>query len=268
MTTLKTTFEGLEDTIAGLLEEYGLENGRDFYIDGTIRTVSEQVANDIISVLSDFELPGQTNMRKLDEQYNISLIGQGEEDVDSLQIGNDQVAIKHIGEGFVRVYVNNELAETFDNGSAAFKYVKALQENLAEADNEIVSAMSAEAGEDLMKISNITEGWDDMMKAVKDKSGPQPNGGAGVKKGKRYGGAEQNDDAEEKDGEGQTVKRGRGRPKKVREGLNTIRAMRKQVAEALARIESLPEDQRNSVRVQSVVQALEESVRTAIKKAM
>ena len=270
-TTLKTTFEGLEDTIAGLLEEYGLENGRDFYIDGTIRTVSEQVAQDILSVLSDFELPGQTNMRKLDEQFNISLIGQGEEPVESLRIGSDSVDIKHIGEGFVRVYVNNELAETFDNGSAAFKYVKALQENLAEAEQEIISAMTAEAGEDLMKISNITEGWDDMLKDVKSKSGPQPNGGAGVKKGKRYGGADQDDDAKEeapKDADGNPVKRGRGRPKKVREGLDTIRKMRKQVAEALARIERLPEDQRNSVRVQSVVQALEESVRTAIKKAM
>jgi hypothetical protein len=40
------------------------------------------------------------------------------------------------------------------------------------------------------------EGWDDMMKAVKDKAGTQPNGGAGVKKGSRYGGSKQTDKPE------------------------------------------------------------------------
>ena len=48
-------------------------------------------------------------------------------------------------------------------------YVKALQENLAEAEQELMSAITAEAGEDLMKVSNITEGWEDMLKAVKDR---------------------------------------------------------------------------------------------------
>jgi hypothetical protein len=41
---------------------------------------------------------------------------------------------------------------------------------------------------------DVTEGWDDMMKAVKDKSKPQPNGGAGTKKGRAYGGAAQKDE--------------------------------------------------------------------------
>lgn len=39
------------------------------------------------------------------------------------------------------------------------------------------------------KDKSVDEGWDDMMKSVKDKAGAQPNGGAGVKKGKAYGGA-------------------------------------------------------------------------------
>jgi hypothetical protein len=38
------------------------------------------------------------------------------------------------------------------------------------------------------------EGWDDMMKAVKDKAGPQPNGGAGKKQGTAYGGSKQKDE--------------------------------------------------------------------------
>jgi hypothetical protein len=40
------------------------------------------------------------------------------------------------------------------------------------------------------------EGWDDMVKSAKDavKSGPKPNGGAGVKQGTAYGGGKQKDE--------------------------------------------------------------------------
>lgn len=38
------------------------------------------------------------------------------------------------------------------------------------------------------------ENWDDMMKAVKDKAGPQPNGGGGKKQGTAYGGSKQKDE--------------------------------------------------------------------------
>lgn len=44
----------------------------------------------------------------------------------------------------------------------------------------------------------VEEGWDDMLKDVKKRMGPQPNGGAGVKKGTRYGGANQKNDTEDK----------------------------------------------------------------------
>ncbi len=40
----------------------------------------------------------------------------------------------------------------------------------------------------------VEEGWDDMLKSVKDKQGPQPNGGSGKKQGSRYGGSKQKDD--------------------------------------------------------------------------
>lgn len=40
----------------------------------------------------------------------------------------------------------------------------------------------------------VKEGWDEMMKAVKDKAKPQPNGGAGKKQGSRYGGTKQKDE--------------------------------------------------------------------------
>lgn len=42
------------------------------------------------------------------------------------------------------------------------------------------------------------EGWDDMLKYVKDKNGPQPNGGSGKKQGTRYGGQKQKEDESEK----------------------------------------------------------------------
>lgn len=45
----------------------------------------------------------------------------------------------------------------------------------------------------------VKEGWDDMIKAAKEKAKPQPNGGAGVKKGRAYGGAAQKDEPETTD---------------------------------------------------------------------
>jgi len=45
----------------------------------------------------------------------------------------------------------------------------------------------------------VEEGWDDMMKAVKARSGPQPSGGSGVKQGSRYGGSKQKDKPEQDD---------------------------------------------------------------------
>jgi hypothetical protein len=58
----------------------------------------------------------------------------------------------------------------------------------------------------------MDEGWDDMLKAVKDRNGPQPSGGSGVKKGSRYGGSKQVD-APEKDDEDEKPKKS----KKVKE---------------------------------------------------
>jgi len=285
MTTLKTTFEGIEDSIASILESFGLENGRDFYIDGTIRTLDEQVAQDILSVLADHDLPGQANLRQLEEGWAISLIGQGEELVENLTVGNDDIEIRHIGEGVVRVYVNHELAEQFDTGTAAFKYVKALQQNLAEADNELMSALSAEAGEDLMKIDKITEGWSEWeeKKASYKKAGATVDGKEddytvtskdgsrkryqNTKSGRKVTSLPPVEGKGEVDSEGNKVKRGRGRPKKVRESLEAIRTMRKQVTEALAKIDRLPEAQRNTPQVQAMVDRLTESVKKAIARA-
>jgi hypothetical protein len=45
-------------------------------------------------------------------------------------------------------------------------------------------------------LKQFREGWDDMMKAVKERNKPQPNGGSGVKQGSRYGGSKQKDEPE------------------------------------------------------------------------
>ncbi len=58
----------------------------------------------------------------------------------------------------------------------------------------------------------VEEGWDDMLKAAKERSGPQPSGGSGIKKGSRYGGSKQVD-APEKDEEDEKPKKS----KKVKE---------------------------------------------------
>lgn len=45
-------------------------------------------------------------------------------------------------------------------------------------------------------LKQFREGWDEMMKSVKERNKPQPNGGSGVKQGSRYGGSKQKDEPE------------------------------------------------------------------------
>jgi len=44
----------------------------------------------------------------------------------------------------------------------------------------------------------VKEGWQDMLDDVKKRAAPQPNGGAGMKQGSRYGGSKQKDEPEDK----------------------------------------------------------------------
>jgi hypothetical protein len=48
------------------------------------------------------------------------------------------------------------------------------------------------------KKTEVKEGWQDMLDDVKKRAGPQPNGGAGMKQGSRYGGSKQKDEPEDK----------------------------------------------------------------------
>ena len=47
--------------------------------------------------------------------------------------------------------------------------------------------------------SVMDEGWDDMLKSVKDKKAPQPSVGEGKKQGSRYGGSKQKEEPKEKE---------------------------------------------------------------------
>ena len=64
------------------------------------------------------------------------------------------------------------------------------------------------------KTYKVQEGWDEMLKAQKERSGPQPSGGSGIKQGKRYGGGAQTDEPDTDNETGEVAKKGRGRPKK------------------------------------------------------
>jgi hypothetical protein len=55
--------------------------------------------------------------------------------------------------------------------------------------------------------TELEEGWDDMMKAVKDRAGPQPSGGAGIKKGTAYGGSAQKSKPEHETAEEKPMKK-------------------------------------------------------------
>ena len=56
---------------------------------------------------------------------------------------------------------------------------KAMKEDITEEDLEMVIEYA------------LSEGWEDMLKAAKERAKPQPSGGSGVKQGRAYGGSKQ-----------------------------------------------------------------------------
>jgi hypothetical protein len=69
-----------------------------------------------------------------------------------------------------------------------------VSQSLVDAVNKIMSEKEVESKEEF-----LSEGWDEMLKSVKDKNKPQPSGGAGKKQGSRYGGSKQKEEPEEKE---------------------------------------------------------------------
>lgn len=94
----------------------------------------------------------------------------------------------------------------FKKDSVSEAYCKMKSEELKGKQHKLdVNKNGKVDGDDLAKlrtkkeeVENVEEGWDDMLKYVKDKNGPQPNGGSGKKQGTRYGGGKQKEDESEK----------------------------------------------------------------------
>ncbi len=80
-------------------------------------------------------------------------------------------------------------ASSFRSGEAGDKYNTSdetrPEANRAKGINRALNKLTKEDAE------TVEEGWDDMQKAVKEKTAPKPSGGSGVKQGSRYGGAKQ-----------------------------------------------------------------------------
>jgi hypothetical protein len=60
----------------------------------------------------------------------------------------------------------------------------------------------------------VEEGWEDMLRASRERSGPQPSGGSGIKQGSRYGGSKQKEKPEHDDAD--------DKKKKVKEDIEQV----------------------------------------------
>jgi hypothetical protein len=69
-----------------------------------------------------------------------------------------------------------------------------ISQSMIDAVNKIMTEKEVESKKEF-----LSEGWDEMLKSVKDKNKPQPSGGAGKKQGSRYGGSKQKEEPEEKE---------------------------------------------------------------------
>jgi len=86
--------------------------------------------------------------------------------------------------------INTRLSNKFMNhASKRNAGIGKAVERLTKEENEETKVMSK-------SLKQFKEGWDDMLKAVKERNKPQPNGGSGVKQGSRYGGSKQKDEPE------------------------------------------------------------------------
>lgn len=130
-----------------------------------------------------------------------------------LQLLNTRIK-EMLGEDIAKL--RNKMVELSEakKGVRAPKYTKKAKGTLAnkdyDGDGKIESPKdevwgsrakaAAKAGKPFGKTEKTVEGaWDDMMADVKKRAGPQPSGGAGIKKGHRYGGSAQKVDNDETD---------------------------------------------------------------------
>jgi len=302
----ETSFPTLEDAIVGTLHDHLLENGVDFYVDGAIKTTSKQTAMDIVETLQQFSNDFIPFFVESNGEYIVKVGTLEEDTLVEAEVGMPdptQISVRQNSAGSFKVYVGENVADTFDTIKGATKFVQTLVSETRAQFDELDEMFQYTIG-----VSMINEGKKKMAKegnafdwkSNKDDDKPKVGDKKRTSKGeveytktgmihrarKDYGGADSEETTTadgkdpatgEKRGRGRprtrplpdpdAPKRGRGRPKKVKEAQASLSTLKKQVNETLRKIDSLSESQRNNPKVAEVVQKLHESVTKAVAAA-
>ena len=302
----ETSFPTLEDAIVGTLHNHLLENGVDFYVDGAIKTTSKQTAMDIVETLQQFSNDFIPFFVESNGEYIVKVGTLEEDTLVEAEVGMPdptQISVRQNSAGSFKVYVGENVADTFDTIKGATKFVQTLVSETRAQFDELDEMFQYTIG-----VSMINEGKKKMAKegnafdwkSNKDDDKPKVGDKKRTSKGeveytktgmihrarKDYGGADSEETTTadgkdpatgEKRGRGRprtrplpdpdAPKRGRGRPKKVKEAQASLSTLKKQVNETLRKIDSLSESQRNNPKVAEVVQKLHESVTKAVAAA-
>ena len=297
------SFPTLENAIVNTLQENLLENGVDYYVDNGIKTRIKQTAVDIVETLLQHSNDFIPFYVESNGEYTIKIGTLEEETLVEADVSipdPTKISVKQNAAGTFKVYVGENIADTFDSIKGATKFVQTLvSETRAQFDEldemfqyTIGVSMVNEGKKKMAKEGNAFD-WQSKTDDDKPKVGSKKQTSKGeveytatgqIHRSKQnYGGADFDDNEEGKDNNGEprgrgrprtrplpdpdAPKRGRGRPKKVKEAQIQMATLKKQVKETIRKIESLPSGQRNSAKVAEVVQKLHESVSRAVHAA-
>ena len=297
------SFPTLENAIVNTLQENLLENGVDYYVDNGIKTRIKQTAVDIVETLLQHSNDFIPFYVESNGEYTIKIGTLEEETLVEADVSipdPTKISVKQNAAGTFKVYVGENIADTFDSIKGATKFVQTLvSETRAQFDEldemfqyTIGVSMVNEGKKKMAKEGNAFD-WQSKTDDDKPKVGSKKQTSKGeveytatgqIHRSKQnYGGADFDDNEEGKDNNGEprgrgrprtrplpdpdAPKRGRGRPKKVKEAQIQMATLNKQVKETIRKIESLPSGQRNSAKVAEVVQKLHESVSRAVHAA-
>lgn len=297
------SFPTLENAIVSTLQENLLENGVDYYVDNGIKTRIKQTAVDIVETLLQHSNDFIPFYVESNGEYTIKIGTLEEETLVEADVSipdPTKISVKQNAAGTFKVYVGENIADTFDSIKGATKFVQTLVsetraqfDELDEMFQYTIGVSMVNEGKKKMAKEGSAFDWQSNTDDDKPKVGSKKQTSKGeveytatgqIHRSKQnYGGADLDDNEEGKDKNGEprgrgrprtrplpdpdAPKRGRGRPKKVKEAQIQMATLKKQVKETIRKIESLPSGQRNSAKVAEVVQKLHESVSRAVHAA-
>ena len=297
------SFPTLENAIVNTLQENLLENGVDYYVDNGIKTRIKQTAVDIVETLLQYSNDFIPFYVESNGEYTIKIGTLEEETLVEADVSipdPTKISVKQNAAGTFKVYVGENIADTFDSIKGATKFVQTLVsetraqfDELDEMFQYTIGVSMVNEGKKKMAKEGSAFDWQSKTDDDKPKVGSKKQTSKGeveytatgqIHRSKQnYGGADFDDNEEGKDNNGEprgrgrprtrplpdpdAPKRGRGRPKKVKEAQIQMATLKKQVKETIRKIESLPSGQRNSAKVAEVVQKLHESVSRAVHAA-